>query len=275
MVNILTNREKQIIKKKLNNHSLTQNESNILSKYIRPKLKQMKNLDVEILLNKLEYNQIAKSVEGKIKKIVLGNLTKVESIIVFGSAIQNNYKNYNDIDLLIITKKRIWKNAGEKYDYILKLTGLGKEIGLKLDVQMIDKKSFSYEYPRSPSLIYQLHDRKVIYGKIILQSRAKFSKLDLRMKLDWSDIDDKDSLGNDIYQSLRNVILVRLLLRKTVDNQILKTEVIKEIGEKIASKLKNNTASKLEKRLVLDYIKNLSENIDEEIVKAKWEKIEI
>ena len=40
--NILTAREKEIIEKKIKGISLTQNESNILSKYVRPKLKEIR-----------------------------------------------------------------------------------------------------------------------------------------------------------------------------------------------------------------------------------------
>ena len=156
---------------------------------------------------------------------------------------------------------------------IIKLTELAKKNGLNLDIQIIDKYTFYHEYPHSPSLIYQLKDCKIIYGKINLPSKAEISKLDLRMKLDWSDMDDEGSKSNEIYQAIRNIILVRLLLKKIVDNESLRVEVNKELGENIIAKLKNNTASKLERRLALQYIRELSEKIDGEIRGAKWEKI--
>ncbi len=271
--NILTNRENKIINKKLRGLSLTQNESNILSKSVRPKLKEISKIDASVLLDKLEYNQIAKSIENKIKKLVLENMKDVKALIIYGSAIQTNYKYYNDIDLLIITNKKAWASLGDKYDLIMNLTALAKKINLNLDIQIIDLNSFLHEYPHNPSLIYQLKDSKIIYGKIKLPSKKELSKLDLRMKLDWSDIDDEDSKGNDIYQALRNVILVRLLLNKVVDNSSLREKVNKELGDNIINKLKNNSASKSEKRWALQYIKYLAEKTDEEIKSAKWEKI--
>lgn len=271
--NILTERENEIINKKLKGLSLTQNESNILSKSVRPKLREISKINAHVLLDKLEYNQIAKSIENNVKKIVLENMKDVKALLIYGSAIQTNYKYYNDIDLLIVTNKKTWNSIGDKYNLIMKLTGLAKKIDLDLDIQIIDLNSFHYEYPHNPSLIYQLKDSKIIYGKIKLPSKVELSKLDLRMKLDWSDIDDEDSKGNEIYQSLRNVLLVKLLLNKIVDNSSLREKANKELGDNIINKLKNNDASKSEKRWALQYIKYLVEKTDEEIKSAKWEKI--
>ena len=275
MVKILTSREKQIINKKIKGISLTQNESNILSKSVRPKLKEISNIDAQKILNKIEYNQKAKSIEKKIKKIILANVPYVDSIIIYGSAVQNNYKNYNDIDVLIITKRKAWNSTGDKYEIIINLIKLAKTVKLILDIQIIDKSSLYIQYPRSPSLIYQLKDHKIIYGSIKIPNKIELSKLDMRMKLDWSDIDDEESEGKEIYQSLRNTILVKLLLKKIVSNESLNENVDKELGEAIIKKLKNNTASKWEKKFVLKYIKQLSENIDNNIKEAKWEKIVI
>lgn len=270
---ILTVREKEIIKRKLEGYSLTQNESNILSKSVRPKLREISKVNASILLNKLEYNQKAKSIENNIKKLILENMADIQALLIYGSAIQSNYRNYNDVDVLIITKKKTWNVLGDKYDLIIKLTEMARKIGLNLDIQIIDKEKLYQEYPHSPSLIYQLEDCKIIYGGLNLPSETKISKLDLRMKLDWSDMDDEDSKSNEIYQALRNIILVRLLLNKVVNNESLRLEVNKELGEKIIARLKSNTASKLERKLALQHIKDLSEKTDKEILGAKWEKI--
>jgi len=271
--NILTARENEIIDNRLKGLSLTQNESNILSKFIRPKLREISKINANALIGRLEYNQKARSIEQKIKRIVLENLTGVRALVLYGSAIQTNYKNYKDIDLLILTKGRIWNSTSDKCDLITKLMDAAKNMGLNLDIQIIDEASFYHDYPHSPSLIYQLKDCKIIYGRMKLPSKTNLSKLDLRMKLDWSDIDDEDSNGNEIYQSLRNIILVRLLLNKIVDNEFLRESLNKELGNALLTKLKNNTASKLEKKSVLKYIKDLSEETDEEIRGAQWEKI--
>ena len=100
---ILTARESEIIKRKLKGYSLTQNESNILSRFVRPKLREMSKINAGLLLNKLEYNQKAKSIEKKIKKTILDNMKDVQTLLLYGSAIQTNYKNYSDLDVLVIT----------------------------------------------------------------------------------------------------------------------------------------------------------------------------
>ena len=168
-------------------------------------------------------------IENKIRKLISENMKGIQALLLYGSAIQTNYKRYNDIDVLIITKKKQWSSLGDKYDLIMKLTNLAKNLGLPLDIQIIDKDSFYHECPHNPSLIYQLKDSKIVYGKINLPSKTELSKLDLRMKLDWSDIDDEESKGRELYQSLRNIILVRLLLHKIVDNESLREGVNKEL----------------------------------------------
>ena len=144
---------------------------------------------------------------------------------------------------------------------------------MNADIQLVDKKSFEIQYPHNPSLIYQLKDSKIIHGAIKIPSKRELSKLDLRMKLDWSDIDDEESSSSELYQSFRNIVLVRLLLHRIINNELLREEVIKELGEKLVAKLKNNTATKLERKLALHYIRKLSEETDKEILESKWEKI--
>ena len=252
---------------------MTQNESNILSKVVRPKLREISKISASTLLNKLEYNQKAKSIENKLRELVLRNIKNVKAIILYGSAIQTNYKEYNDIDVLIVTKDKDWNTIGDKYDSISKLTKIAKDAGLNADIQLVDKKSFEIQYPHNPSLIYQLKDSKIIHGAIKIPSKRELSKLDLRMKLDWSDIDDEESSSSELYQSFRNIVLVRLLLHRIINNELLREEVIKELGEKLVAKLKNNAATKLERKLALHYIRKLSEETDKEILESKWEKI--
>lgn len=273
---ILTERENQIINKKLKGHSLTQNESNILSKSIRPKLKEISKINANMLLDRLEYNQKAKSIENKIKELIIKNIAGIKAILIYGSAIQTNYKEYNDIDVLIVTNKKIWKSVGEKYDLIIKLTDYANKINLNLDIQIIDADLFYKAYPRSPSLIYQLNDYKIIYGKLKLPNEKKeIYNIDLRMKLDWSDIEDIEPKGIDIYKALRNIILVRLLLNKIIDNRKLKESLIEEIGKNLIEKLKNNKESKEERRIAFNYLKKLNEITRKEIKGGLWEKIEL
>ena len=111
---LITKREAEVINKKLQHKKLTQQDSNYLSRYVRPKLREMTEIDSRLLLNKLEYNQKIPAIERYIKNLILKNIKYVSSIVIYGSAIYNNYKNYNDIDVLVAVKKKTWKKLGEK-----------------------------------------------------------------------------------------------------------------------------------------------------------------
>ena len=105
---ILTPRELEVINKKLKNEKITQLDSNILTRSIRPKLKEIITINANYLLERLSYNPKNRAIENQIKKIILNNIVQVEAIILIGSAIQTSYNNYNDIDIIIITKNKIW-----------------------------------------------------------------------------------------------------------------------------------------------------------------------
>jgi predicted nucleotidyltransferase len=275
MVKVLTKREKEIINKRIGGISLTQNESNILSRFVRPKLKEISLINPSMLLNKLEYNQKAISIENKIKKIVLENIHQVDSIIVCGSAVQNNYKEYNDIDVIIATKRILAKSKKEKKELIKKVEKAGKNKALNLDVQIYAKNSILNQYPNSPSLIYQLKDSKTIYGKLKSYGKVALSGLDLRMKLDWSEGMDAYSRADEIYYAIRNTMLILLLMNKKVDNYELRKNLINILGEDLAAKLRSNIASKSEKKLALNYLNLMVNYLETELKNKKWEKIEI
>ena len=137
---ILTVREMDVINKKLQNQRINQQDSNYLSKYVRPKLRKISSINAEALLQRLEYNQRAASIENKIKEIIIKEIREICGIVIYGSAIQTNYTDYNDIDVIIITKNKIWKNSNEKYKIISRLVKHAEEISLVLDIQIIDKK---------------------------------------------------------------------------------------------------------------------------------------
>jgi predicted nucleotidyltransferase len=274
MVNVLTQREKEIIQKRINQSSLTQNESNILSRYVRPKLRRMCDIHPAELLQKIEYNQKTRVIEDKIRKIILNNVKGVDSIIVCGSAIQTNYREYNDIDVIIAMRKLI-KSKKEERKIVEKIEEAGIIEGLKLDVQIYAKKLILSQYSSNPSLIYQLKDSRVIYGKLRIPERVDLSGLDLKMKLDWSEGLSLDSDSEEIYYAIRNAILVLLLMNKIVDNYILRKNLTDILGVDLVFKLRKNLASKLEKKLALSYLELMTLYLEEELRKSKWEKIEI
>ena len=273
MINIITKREKKIIEKKTRGIGLTQNESNILSKTIRPKLIEIQSIDAERLLIKIAYNQKGRAIENKIRKIVLENTSNVEAIILCGSAIQTNYREYNDIDVIVALKKVLKQK--EKYEVMRKIEKEGSLQGLKIDIQIYSKETIIHQYPYSPSLIYQLQDSKIIYGKISIPKRISLSSLDLRMKLDWSENIGSWASGPYLYNAIRNALLVLLLMNKKVDNNKLKESVANALGSDLITKLKNNKVSRVEKNRVLNYIKTLVSYLLDELKNPQWEKIAI
>ena len=276
----MTKREREVMKKKLSGARLTQQDSNYLSRYVRPKLREISSINAKLLLDRIEYNQKAASIEKRIKKIILKGIketkSRIKAIIIYGSAIQNNYKDYKDIDILIVTKSKAYENLGNKAKKIRELKKkLGKS-GINSDIEIYDKKTIENAYLHNPSIIYQLKDHKVIYGGLKLPDKKKeVYNIDLKMKLDWSDIEGIEPEGIDIYRALRNVLLVRLILSRIVDNRKLKESLNDEIGKNLIEKLKNNRESKAERRIALSYLRELSEITRKEIKGGLWEKIEL
>ena len=96
----------------------------------------------------------------------------------------------------------------------------------------------------------------------------------LLMILDWSNLEDKPE-GVEIYKALRNVILVRLLLNKIIDNRKLREYLNEEIGKNLLERLKNNQESIIERKIALSYLNTLLEKTEKEIGDELWEKVEL
>ena len=271
---VLTDKELEVIEKKLSGKKINQQDSNYLSKYVRPKLKEITLINAKFLLDALEYNQKALSIERKIKQILLEEVKDIDSIIIYGSAIQTNYKKYNDVDVLVIVKKKFWKKLGEKYRRIMEIKKEAKKSLIALDLEVYDKKTFYASYSSNPSLIYQLKDRKVIYGRLKLPKKLTIPKLELRMKLDYS-FPEKDLRGYELYKAIRNLVLINLILQKIIDNKELYNSLNKEIGEKIALILKKGKESAIERKIAMLILKKLFLSTLKELKEAKWEKIEL
>jgi len=269
---ILTDRETEVIEKKLSNKRLTQLDSNILTRSVRPKLRQIKEINADYLLKRISYNPKHRAIENRIKSLITSNVKDTKAIILFGSAVQKGYNEYNDIDILVITKNQIWTKKYDREKNILELEEKAKKTKLNLDIQIISEKSFLSSYSGNPSLIYQLKDRKIIYGSINIPKRIKLSKLNLLMKLDWSD-PSGDQTGREIYECIRNLWLVRLLMEKIVDNNKLSSEIINELGRDLISRLRYNKALPLEKKFALNYLIRMIKKTERELKEAKWENI--
>ena len=274
MVTILTKKEKKIIEKRLSNKKLSQIERNRLSRTIRPKLREISLIDSNNLLQKIDYNPKTISIENKIINAIKSNIQETDSIILYGSAIQTNYHEYNDIDIMIVTKSKIYKYEVEKWKKIKELKEILEKNGIVSDIEIISKENLIKSYKNSPTLIYQLKDSKIIYGDIKIPKEIAIYRIDLVMKLDWSDLMDRPT-GKEIYSSLRNTILVRLILNKVIDNSRLKQSLYDELGKNLIEKLKNNKQSKEEKKYVLIYLKKLIEDTSKQLEGELWEKIEL
>ncbi|MBI2452228.1 hypothetical protein HYV50_04105 [Candidatus Pacearchaeota archaeon] len=272
---ILNNKALGIINKKLRNEKITQQDSNYLSRFIRPKLRDAISINAETLLKKLEYNPKTKPMEKKIKNIILEKISKVDLIIICGSAIQTSYKEYNDIDIIVATKSTSTKSWKEKRELIRSVEEIAKKQNLNLDIQIYSKDSILSQYSHNPSLIYQLKDSKIVYGKLKIPKKINLSSLDLKMKLDWSGGLDIYSEASAIYYAIRNAMLVLLLINRKIDNYQLRQNLINILGEDLFIRLKNNQASKIEKKLTINYLNLLIKYLEEELNKPKWEKIEI
>jgi len=274
--NILTKREREVIAKRLLGKKINQQESNYLSKKIRPKLKEIKEINAEELIEKLDYNRKREisAIENKIIKIITSNIKEVLSITLYGSVVQTNYNEYNDIDILMVLKEKCWKNIREKYKLISQIKKQAIKQGLNLDIEIYTKKMLTESYPQNPSLIYQLKDRKDIYGKISSLPKIEIPKINLRTKLDYS-ILDNNADGIEIYRAIRNLILIKLIIQKTINNNTLNLETEKEIGKNLIQNLKSDNLSKVDKKIALLYLKKNIKIILDSLHNAKWEKIKL
>jgi len=262
---ILTNRELGVIGKRLKNERLNQQDSNYLSRYVRPKLREIANIDSRMLLKKLEYNQKIPAIEKYIKDLVLKNVKYVSSITIFGSAIYNNYEGNNDIDVLVVVKKKIWKRLGEKFLLEKKIE---KNSKLKLDIKIYTQEFVYYSYSSNVTLIYELKDSKTIYGILKYKKDMHISKLYLKMHSDYSElvlVDIKDNglsyvTAKSLYGAIRNLWVIRLIMDGVVDNIKLNQMLEAELGKNMVDKLKNNTKIMPIKQIAYTYLKWLYGN---------------
>ena len=272
---ILTDKEKKIIEKKLSNKKLSQSERNRLSRAIRPKLREIFVIDSKAILEKIAYNPSIISIENRVVNTIKNNIQELDSIILYGSAVQTNYHSYNDLDILIVTKLKIYSSEIEKYKKIKEIKNILKNHLIVSDIEIISKDNLLKSYKNSPTLIYELKDHKVIYGHIKIPKNIELYRIDLQMKLDWSDIPVSKPHGAEVYHALRNTILVRLLLNKIIDNSRLKQSLYDELGKNLIERLKNNQQSNVELKYSLNYLKGMVEDTRKQLRGDLWEKIEL
>lgn len=278
---LITKREAEAINKKLQGKKITQQDSNYLSRYVRPKLKEMMHIDSRALLRKIEYNQKIPAIEKHIKNLILKNIKYVSSITIYGSAIYNNYKDYNDIDVLVTVKKKTWKKTIER---ALLEKRIRKTSRLKLDVKLYTDEYVYHHYASDITLIYELKDSKTIYGMLNYKKTIYIPILYLKMHSDYSELILDDIRDNglryvesrQLYAAIRNLIIIKLIIQKTVDNLKLNQVFEDELGKNIIIKLKNNSKSLTIKNIAYIHLKDIYNNttklIDNLKEDIKWGK---
>jgi len=283
MVGVLTQREREVIDKKLSGKSLSQQDSNYLSRYVRPKLREMSLIDSKDLLRRLEYNRKKRHNEEKIKKLVLDNVKDVEVIVLYGSVVYNDWHDYEDIDVIVGVKKKSWKKMRERWEIIWNLQDKAKKKGLNLDVKVFLKKDIIESYGSNPTLIYELQDRKVIYGGLELPRKIRLIKEILKYHMGRSyivseGIDEEIMYvdGNEIYSAIRNALIVKLISSKLIDNIYLNNFMKSELSVYLSDSLKKNKANLFQKKIAVIYLNNLIgevnkiiNNLDSEVA---WER---
>ncbi|MBS3075179.1 nucleotidyltransferase domain-containing protein [Candidatus Pacearchaeota archaeon] len=275
---VLTKREIETINKRLLGKPLNQQDSNYLSRFVRPRLRQILKINTEHILNQIEYNHKSHAIEKKIKKILMEELKEIKAIILFGSVVQTNYSNYRDIDCITMLEKPFWNKLHEKYKKINSIKKIFEKHEINIDLQIYDKQTFNDSKNSNISLMYQLHDSKIIYGKVEIPKKYEIRKMDLRMKLNYSIFEDSEYnhiKGQEIYEDIRGIILIRLLINKIIDNQKLNQETYDEISKNLAVKLRNNEENSVEKRIAILHLKRLIKETYDRLNQIKWEKIEL
>jgi predicted nucleotidyltransferase len=148
---IFGKREIEIIEKQLNGIRLMPSEQTRISRDIRKKLEAIKELSKYSDEFQLKKGTIIKERIENVKEIILESKysSKIQKIILFGSAIENELNYRSDIDMAIVFSGIAKKEADE-----FRIKTLGK-ISEKVDVQV---------YNFLPEEIKEQIDKK---GKVI------------------------------------------------------------------------------------------------------------
>ncbi len=259
---ILSNREIEVVIKRLDNKHITQTESNYLSKSIRPKLKSAEFAASAELLSLLDYRRrryeredslLKESIIKAVKKIVDG----IKAIILFGSYVRNSHTNYRDIDVMVVLNNKAWKNSAEKHKLEM---AIENSINVKTDINLIVYNELISLLPYSPLLQTELEDYKAIYGCISLAKKIIINKTYLYKRL--LEVEYVLELGKNIkskyvYNAIRDCLSIELFLKQIVDNKLIIKIIENNIGSSTAESLIENKANSIQKDIALKYLKYL------------------
>ena len=267
---ILSRREIEVVTKRLDNIPITQTESNYLSRSIRPKLKSAAFATKNNLLRLLDYKR--KKYERKdliLNKMILlalkDILRDVQAVIIFGSYIMNRHTNYQDIDIMVVLKRRLWKGTIDKFRLE---KNIESRIHSKTDINFVVYKDLKQNFQSSPLLQTQLEYSKSIYGKINLNKAILINEKYLYAKL--LDIETVIELGKDlegkyIYNGIRGCLAIELFLKKIINNRLIINRIKDDIGESTMESLRKNTANKIQRDIGLRYLKYLYKTLEKKL----------
>jgi len=263
---ILSNREIEVVLKRLNNKHITQTESNYLSRSIRPKLKSAEFAVSSELLSLLDYRRkrherkdhlLRKRIVGAVGDII----DNVKVIILFGSYVRNNHINYRDIDVLIVLSKKIWKTSAGKHRLE---KNIERAIDIRVDINLVVYSELVNILPYSPLLQVELENHKIIYGDIKIKKKIIVNKLYLYKKL--LELESIIELGKKIeskyiYNAIRTCLSIKSFLKKVVDSELLIKTIENNIGKLTADSLIEGRANSVQKDIALRYLKYLYNNL--------------
>ncbi|MBI2136798.1 nucleotidyltransferase domain-containing protein [Candidatus Woesearchaeota archaeon] len=266
---ILSNKEIEVVVKRLSNKHLTQTESNYMSRSIKPKLKAAKIAANSGILPLLDYrrkkherqeNILKRKIIDAIRKDI--TLTDVKAIIIFGSYVRNCHAAYRDIDIMIVLNRRLWKTAWERNEIKKRIEN---ECEIPIDVQLIDYNALKRAFSYSPLFQTELENHRTIYGSITLKKEIIIDNRHLYINL--LDTEIIIELGKSIeskyiYNAIRMCLSIELFLKKEINNMLIIKTIEENIGKITAESLMNNTANKLQKEIGLKYLKYLYNKLE-------------
>ncbi len=271
---ILSRREIEVVMKRLKNKHITQTESNYLSRSIRPKLKAAEFASSNKLLSLLDYRRKKYEREDTVLRknilLALKDIIKdVQAVVVFGSYIMNQHTNYQDIDIMVVLRRKIWGSVVEKHKIEERISSL---LRFRADIILNNYKDLKEVFPFSPLLQTQFEYSKVIYGKLNLPNKIIINKPYLYSKL--SDVEfilecGKDLEGKYIYNGIRTCLSIKMFINRKISNGLIIKTIEKNMGKETTDNLRRNKANNLQRNISLRYLKYLYRGIEKEL---RWVK---
>ncbi len=270
---LLSRREIEVVIKRLNNNKISQTESNYLSRSVRKKLYSaqiLASLNLLVLLDyrRKKYERNSQVLKEKILDSMKEIKLNVQSILLYGSYVQNKHTNYRDIDIMLVTSSKPWKNSNDKGILERKIEDNLSKNKIIGDVNLISKKQLLTLLPYSPLLQMELEEYEAIYGKIRLKVKQIINKrylygnlLEPEYVLDLG----SEAESKEVYNALRTCISIELFLNQEISNKKMHTSLQRKLGEENLWTLKNNREEDTAKNIALVLLKSLYQALEKRL----------